>query len=674
MKRGSGWLLLESVDEGADAKRRARVVVIGSALAAVIAGAIAGLQANAGNVPIAWASLASVFAALANLAVVVRAGTWRACGVVLCVLIFVPACYAVYATGGQLPAGGFYLCLVPLLATLIGGGRSGAAAAIGCGAALIGIEALRRSGADFPLQIDAEEIARSNFRGTLFFQVVLLCIAFVYDQLRRASLDEVAESAARYEALADNAPDLVAELDAEGRLCFVSPLFERVFGRSRERMIGSRLRDWVEPEDGDAVRRLLDEALVRGSATGAPFRAKDGEGRTRWLEPALTAYDPADAQRRILLVARDLTDRLRIEERQRQSQKMEAIGQLAGGVAHDFNNLLTVIIGTADELRHRPEDATRGAEEILRAAEQAESLTRKLLAVSRPRTTERRATDLNACVAEISGLLSRLIGDAIHLDTELAPELPAVLADPSHIEQILVNLAVNARDAMRDGGTLTVKTAVVGGRVTLSVIDSGIGMTPEVRERVFEAFFTTKEERDGTGLGLAMIYSLVTDMRGDIEIESEAGRGTTIRITLPPLPLDVLAEPAQGRPIPSPRGGNETILLVEDREEVRIVVRDTLERAGYKVIAAENGEGALAIVRADTPVDLVLSDVVMPERSGPSLVREARTHRPELRFLLMSGNSTRQPAEPLPADVPLLRKPFRPDALRAEVRRALDRG
>jgi CheY-like chemotaxis protein len=358
---------------------------------------------------------------------------------------------------------------------------------------------------------------------------------------------------------------------------------------------------------------------------------------------------------------------------------MEAIGQLAGGVAHDFNNLLTVISGYADELacgQPPGSDAQAAAAEILKAAEQGEALTRRLLGVSRPGESRRSAVDLNRVVTEIERMLARLLGEQVVLQLELEPALPAVVADPSHLEQILVNLAVNARDAMPRGGTLRIETGLRDGMVRLEVSDTGIGMDPQTRQRIFEAFFTTKPRGHGTGLGLSVVYSLVKDMAGAIWAESEHGRGTRMIVELPAAPESVHGGETRDPLPPSTRRdvGHETVLVAEDGDPVRYLVNRALEDAGYRVLTARDGQEALEIADSfPQPIDLVVSDVVMPRLGGFDLVRRLRAARPGTRFLFISGHpeQTGAPSTDL-ADVPLLAKPFRPAELCRRVRSVLD--
>jgi len=368
------------------------------------------------------------------------------------------------------------------------------------------------------------------------------------------------------------------------------------------------------------------------------------------------------AIKRALAEAREIAKReeaeqekAKLEAQLRQAQKMEAVGQLAGGVAHDFNNLLFVVNGRADLAlrRLKPGDPLREQLEIIRGAgERAAALTRQLLAFSRRQVLQPKVLDLNGIVANLSKMLHRLIREDIALTTALDPALKPTKADPGQVEQVLMNLVVNARDAMPKGGKLVIGTANVeldetfcrlhdgarpGHYVALSATDTGSGMDAAVKTRIFEPFFTTKKQGEGTGLGLATVYGIVKQSGGYIEVESEVGKGTTFRIYLPRAEESAQAERAAA-PVPETRRAKETILLAEDLDAVRDVVRELLEAQGYKVLAARQGVEALAFAEQHKgPLQLLLTDVVMPEMSGPELAQRLCRLRPEMKVLFMSG-------------------------------------
>jgi signal transduction histidine kinase len=387
--------------------------------------------------------------------------------------------------------------------------------------------------------------------------------------------------------------------------------------------------------------------------------------------------------------------RARLEEQLRQAQKMEAVGQLAGGVAHDFNNLLTVIRGHVDALSGGVELdwQQRVLDEINRAAEQASSLTRQLLAFSRQQVLQPKVLELNRVVDEMAQVLRRLVGLHIELVIVADPQLGRVKADRSQMEQVLMNLAVNARDAMSHGGRLSIHTANVemgaeqpplqgdiqvptGRYVLLEVSDTGTGMDRLTQARIFEPFFTTKEPTKGTGLGLATVYGIVKQSGGWIGVESEPGRGTTFKIFLPQVAAPVDDVEGEKRVVaPSPSlSGNETILLVEDEKGIRELAGKFLTNNGYRVLAAGNGNEALDLARHHTrPVDLLVTDMVMPKLDGRELVRLLRQSLPQMKVLLISGYSHQTARDTGLEETPYLSKPFSMGQLVRKVREVLDR-
>jgi two-component system cell cycle sensor histidine kinase/response regulator CckA len=380
---------------------------------------------------------------------------------------------------------------------------------------------------------------------------------------------------------------------------------------------------------------------------------------------------------------RDVTEQRRLQQQLTQSQKMEAVGRLAGGIAHDFNNLLTVITSYSELLLQdlsRDDPRRDDVEQVRKAADGAAALTRQLLSFSRQQVIEPKAIDLNTVVENLKKILQRVIGEDVELATVLAPDLRAVRADVSQIEQILMNLAVNARDAMPTGGKLTIETNnVLHGPeraqpfVMLAVTDTGTGMDEATKARIFEPFFTTKQVGKGTGLGLATVYAIVTQGQGLIWVYSELGHGTSVKIYLPQVDA-IASSAASDAPMVVPRG-TETVLLVEDAAAVRAVAKQTLVRQGYQVLEASDGEDALHIAKRHRgPIDLVLTDVVMPRVGGRELVERLSAVRPDVRVLFMSGYTDDSVVRHgiLEGGVPYLQKPFAPDGLARKVRDVLD--
>ena len=390
----------------------------------------------------------------------------------------------------------------------------------------------------------------------------------------------------------------------------------------------------------------------------------------------------------------DDRERIRDEAQRRQASRMEAVGQLAGGIAHDFNNLLTAVLGYAQLLSERPlgDAALAEVAEISRAAERAASLTRQLLAFSRQQVQKIAVFVVNDVVSDTESMLARLLGEDVRISKDLAPDLGRVRADQGQIEQVLVNLAVNARDAMPKGGTLRIETrnvdldeayvdahlaGVPGPYVMLAVSDDGCGMDPATLARIFEPFFTTKPLGKGTGLGLATVYGIVKQSGGFVWVYSDPGHGSTFRIYLPRVEEPLSARRDSGTPRRTPPKGTETILLVEDDEAVRRFVRDVLVRNGYTVLEAASGGEAVNVARPNAAaIHLVLSDVVMPEMSGAVLRRRLEALGVKARVLFMSGHSADAVAvrgvEAGPGT--FLQKPFSPGDLLFKVRRVLDGG
>ncbi|HET7229654.1 MAG TPA: PAS domain S-box protein [Longimicrobium sp.] len=481
--------------------------------------------------------------------------------------------------------------------------------------------------------------------------------------VRRAGEEALRSRERHFRSLIENAHDIITVLEGDGDVRFVSPSVERTLGYARERLAGVYLFELVHPDDVPAVLEVFDRAIRSpGEPQWLEFRIRHAGGSYRVLEAICTSllHDPAVAG--IVVNSRDVTDRRNAEEALRlsqqqllQAQKMDAVGRLAGGVAHDFNNLLTAIRGNAELLLFdipagdpRREDV----EEIRKAADRAAALTRQLLAFSRRQVLQPRVLDLNDVVQEMERMLRRLIGEDVELVTRLAPGVEQVRADPGQVEQVVLNLAVNARDAMPGGGKLIVETAnaeldeemkrthpyVVPGRyVMLCVSDTGQGMDPETRERAFEPFFTTKPAGRGTGLGLSTVYGIVKQSGGFIWLDSELGRGTRVRIYLPPVAAPAAPAPVAAGASP-PRQGRGTVLLAEDEVTVRRLAVRVLRRGGFTVLEAGDGEEALSVAHDHPgPLDLLVTDLVMPRLGGRELAGRLRAARPGIPVVYVSG-------------------------------------
>lgn len=454
--------------------------------------------------------------------------------------------------------------------------------------------------------------------------------------------------------------------------------------------------DRIHPDDRQAVLETIEQAMQSGTEFSVQNRALWPDGTVRWLSGSGRIH--LDEHGKPICgvgISLDVTERHALEQQYRQSQKMEAVGQLAGGVAHDFNNLLTVILGYAGLLAEEYEEGDprrRDVDEIRQAGERAAALTRQLLAFSRRQVLQSTIVDLNALTHSLVNMLRRLIGEHIELTLTLSSALGAVKTDPGQLEQVIMNLTVNARDAMPDGGRLTVETANVdldeaygkghgldafsGGRfVMLAVSDTGVGMDEATQRRIFEPFFTTKPRDQGTGLGLATVYGIVKQSGGYVWAYSEPGRGTTFKIYLPRVDEPAARMSETHVPDAAIGRGSETIMLVEDEDSVRALSRTVLERLGYRVLVAANPQEALAMMATHSePIDLLLTDIMMPGDTGPELFRRLSAVRPTTRVLYTSGYADQAIISRgvLEAGAPFLQKPFSVAALARKVREVLD--
>ena len=449
----------------------------------------------------------------------------------------------------------------------------------------------------------------------------------------------------------------------------------------------------VHPDDLPVLERAFGDHLHgRTPFVELEFRVGTADGRWRWvaLDGRATARDASGAPSHVAGTVRDVTDRKRLEGQLLQAQRLDGLGRLAGGVAHDFNNLLTAMLGHVELLQAElPPDDPRHADlrEIAEAGARASSLTRQLLAFARRQPVAPRDVSLNTLVTGLGRLLRRLLGEDVTLHTELAEPLWAVRVDPGQLEQVVLNLAVNGRDAMPGGGTLTIATRNVdldtnpseapalppGRYVQLSVADTGTGISPSDLQHIFEPFFTTKELGKGTGLGLATTYGIAAQAGGTVTVRSTPGAGSEFVVWLPARPAATATAPAPAGVAVDLTTGHETILVAEDEPQVRALVASVLRGRGYTVLAAASGPEALAAARAhDGPIHLLVSDVVMPRMSGPQLAEALGRERPDVPVLFMSGYADRAEGRGIPAHVPLVQKPFSLADLTRRVRAVLD--
>ena len=540
---------------------------------------------------------------------------------------------------------------------------------------------------------------RESVRG-LVGLVFLFDLYTIYQQLQIHRIRrQLSDQERMFRLITENAEDLITVVDREGKRYYDSPGYNKL-GYSHEELDRGPIPEQVHPEDREALIAARTETFEKGAGPRVEyrFRRKDGEWRT--LE---STRSPVRNRRgeieKIVIVSRDITERKQAEEllrrrdeQLRQSQKMEAVGRLSGGIAHDFNNLLSVIIGYSESLEQRlaPKDPLRkSAEEIRKAGERAASLTHQLLAFSRQQVLQPQILDLNALVSDMGTMLRRLIGMHIELTTKLATELGVVKAEQSQIEQVIVNLVVNARDAMPEGGKLLIETSNLdvnenlarsfsflqpGPYVLLTVRDTGVGMDADTRRHIFEPFFTTKGPGKGTGLGLATVYGVVKQSGGGVIVDSKPGKGSTFKIFLP--------QTRESAVVPAPdetatKGSMETgtILLVEDEEALLNLTAERLRECGYTVLPARDGVHALELERSfNGPIHLLLTDVMMPRMGGLELARSMSKLRPGICILFMTAHAEREASfrEALRSGAESIQKPFSHEGLIRLVRRALD--
>ena len=540
---------------------------------------------------------------------------------------------------------------------------------------------------------------RQSSRG-LVGLVLLFDIYAFYQQLQVYRVrKQLYKSQGLFHLIGEYAEDLIAIVDAGGNRLYNSPSYERILGYSPKELMGTPGIEQVHPEDRPKVIEAALEAQQTGTGRRLQYRFKHKDGTWRFLESTSRAVRNAAGKIDVLVIVnRDITERkkseeeLRLKEDQlRQSQKMEAVGRLSGGIAHDFNNLLGVIIGYSDILDMKLDEndpLRKSVGEIKKAGVSASSLTRQLLAFSRQQVLQPRILDLNTLVTDLVTMLRRLIGEHVEVEIMLDPALRKVRADQGQLEQVIMNLVVNARDAMPGGGKLMIQTANVelgesvvadrpyvqpGPYVQLTVTDSGTGMDADTIVHIFEPFFTTKEKGRGTGLGLATVYGVVKQSGGYIWVESNVGVGTTFRICLPTVVQGVSTQSTNEAPARVPRG-SETVLVAEDEDSLRTLISDLLTQNGYNVLAASCGAEALEIAeKYHGAIHLLLTDVVMPGIGGPTLAKRLADSRPEVKTLFMSGYVEFHSAgqNSLPPDIPILQKPFSNDTLIREVRKAL---
>jgi len=554
------------------------------------------------------------------------------------------------------------------------------------GAEDIAVEAMKAGAADY--------LSKIGITGDALERSIRHALALGAEERQRRQAEAATRaSEERFRALVEHSHDMLLQLDERGGLQYISPAATRALGWLPDTTIGKTIFEFIHPEDVELATTAFADVLQRpGEERTGQIRLRDAAEQWRTVEGVCVNRLADPAIKAVVVNARDVTERRRLEEQLRHAQKMEAIGQLAGGVAHDFNNLLTAILGYTNLILDEvPADAPirNDLAEIRSAGERAAALTRQLLAFSRRQMLQPRMVDVNDLIRQIEKLLRRLISEDVELTTNLADDVLPVRVDPASIEQALINLAVNGRDAMPRGGRLTLETGNVdldetsakryspmqpGRYVKLVISDTGQGMDEPTQSRVFEPFFTTKEQGRGSGLGLATVYGIVKQSGGFVYVSSVPDRGTSFTIFLLPAAAETTGQAALAATSDAIERGWETVLLVEDEDAVRALAGEVLRRNGYTVLEARHGLDALRVAeRHSDAIHLMITDVVMPHMSGRDLAERLVAARHQMKVLFMSGYTDHAAVHrDLTPGTAFLQKPFTPDIFARKVRSILD--
>ncbi len=548
------------------------------------------------------------------------------------------------------------------------------------------LELLRVDGIPVPVEVSA---SGTEFNGR---PAIVGIFRDIRDRLQAAAI--LRRSEERFGYLIQNLSDVITVVAVDGTMLYHSPSIERVAGYKPSELLGKSFLEFIHPDDEFAVRAALERLTLKvGSAAPPEYRFRRKDGSWVWLESVGNNLLNDVAVGGIVVTSRDVTGRRGLEEQVRQSQKMEAVGRLAGGIAHDFNNLLMVIRGYAEIVLQEEIESPavrKSVDTIVRTTESAASLTRQLLSFSRKHVFTPQVLDLNLLVNQMGEMLLGVLRDEMEFVVKLDPEACCVNADPGQIEQVIMNLVVNARDAMPQGGKVMVETALIGRDavrgsrasvlprgeyVMLAVTDTGVGMDAETQSRIFEPFFTTKSKNEGTGLGLSVVYNIVRASGGFVRVSSEPGRGSTLRVFFPRVAAPPQSQPAHV-PVKTSRAGMETILVAEDQPDLRWMMCQFLQELGYSVLEAKDGGDAVALAEQyKGSIDVLLTDIVMPHVRGSEVARRLLKSRPNMKVIFMSGYTEGEfgevPEDEVGPETALLQKPFKLDSLALKIREVL---